>query len=600
MQAAVLDSRQTARHLAQLEQQPTAVLFMDVAESVRLMDADEAGVIARWLGFVNQLEAELAERSNGRIVKRMGDGLLLEFASVEGAIAAAFDACERIEAMNAGLSPEQRIQMRMGVHVGKVIRSAERDIYGKQVNLAARLMTLARAGQIVTSADVRDAVTDGVQAEFEDLGECYLKNLARPVRAFLVHPRGTSPQLVPMLVAEDLLPTVAVVPFTPKSDSAGQYALGEVFAEDIIGVLSRSSDLNVISRLSTSGFRFQDQPLDVVGKALNADFVLSGSYAGDVSKVALNVELAEVRSGRVIWSQKFRTETKILLEQDGALRDLAHGLHKAIVETEMRRAQTRPMPTLESYSILMGAVALMHRLSRRDFDYAGELLRHLIERVPNAPEPHAWMARWHVLKVQQGWTDSAEREATQALTRTRTALDIDPLNVAALVSEGFALTNLRHDLADAEDRYDHALEISPNDAAGRSLRGMLYGFRGEGKRAVRDTERALHLAPLDPHRFFYLAMAAGACLADENYPRTLELTRRSLRLNRMHTSTLRMKAVAEMRLGMVEEGRRTARRLLELQPGLTVAAWKQNAASAPYPVGEAFARTLKEVGIPEA
>ena len=599
MRTGLVPGQQPPSHVAEIAEDSTAVLFMDVAESVRLIEADEAGVIARWLAFVQSLEADLAARGSGRIVKRMGDGLLLEFPGVEDAIAAAFEASDRITRMNVGVDPDAQIQMRMGLHVGRVIRSAERDIYGKQVNLAARLMTLAHAGQIVTSADVRDAATDGLHADFEDLGECYMKHLAQPVRAFLVHPQGTSPQTVPMLVAEDLLPTIAVIPFAPKAPVDDQFALGEVFAEDIIGALSRSTDLHVISRLSAKHFQFQPHAPTAVGQTLNADFVLSGSYSGDAARVALNVELAEVRSGRVVWSERVRTGTEAFLEHDGTLRKLAHDIHDAIVANEMARAKSRPMPTLESYSILMGAVALMHRLSRRDFEYAGELLRYLIERVPNAPEPYAWMARWHVLKVQQGWTDMPERETNRALNRTRTALAIDPLNVPALVSEGFALTNLKHDLEVAEERYDHALELNPNEATARALRGMLYGFRGEGGKAVRDTERAMHLAPLDPNRFFFLAMAAGASLADGNYPRTLELTDQSLRLNRMHTSTLRMKAVVEMRLGQVKDARRTARRLLELQPNLTVSAWMKTSPSAPYPVGRAFAQTLKEAGIPE-
>ncbi|WP_074920789.1 adenylate/guanylate cyclase domain-containing protein [Sedimentitalea nanhaiensis] len=589
----------TARHLAQLAEVSTAVLFMDIVDSVRLIEADETGVVARWLSFVDELKADLQARTTGRIVKRMGDGLLLEFPSVEDAITTAFHILDRVSLMNTGLAPAAQIQMRMGMHVGKVIRSPERDIFGKQVNLAARLMTLARAGQIVTSADVRDAVTDGVHADFEDLGECYLKNLAHPVRAFLVHPQGTSLQTLPMLVAEDLLPTIAVIPFTPKSRSERQIALGEIIAEDIISALSRSTDLHVISRLSSAGFNFSAHSLKAVGQALSADFVLSGTYVGDDRNVTLNVELADVRSGRVIWSQDLTNKMAMLLGKDGALQSLAYDIHQAIVATEMHRAQSKPMPTLESYSILMGAVALMHRLSRRDFDYAGELLRHLIERVPNAPEPYAWMARWHVLKVQQGWADSVERETKRALDRTQTALRIDPLNVPALVSEGFALTNLKHDLEEALDRYDHALEINPNEPTGRSLRGMLHGFQGKGELAVRDTERAMHLAPLDPNRFFFLAMAAGASMANEDYSRALELTRQSLRLNRMHTSTLRMKAVAEMRLGREEEGRQTASKLLKLQPGLTVDSWKKGSPSARYPVGQHFAQSLKEAGIPE-
>ena len=147
--------------------------------------------------------------------------------------------------------------------------------------------------------------------------------------------------------------------------------------------------------------------------------------------------------------------------------------------------------------------------------------------------------------------------------------------------------------------YDIALSYSPNDSTGRLLRGTLHAFRGEGVEAMRDTERALHLTPLDPHRFFFYSLASSACIAGENYPRALELAQQSLRLNRTHTSTLRVKIVAQMRLGQEDGAHQTALELMRLQPRLTVSQWLATSPSADYDVGRKFADTLLKAGIPE-
>src|SRR3546814_2626097 len=157
------------------------------------------------------------------------------------------------------------------------------------------------------------------------------------------------------------------------------------------------------------------------------------------------------------------------------------------------------------------------------------------------------MAKWHVLRVQQGWSDDLARDAYLAQQCTRTALDADPANALALVMDGFVHTNLLKDLDVAEQRYDSALEHLPNDPLGRLLRGTLYAFRGQGAAAVRDTEHARLLTPLDPPRFFFDSLAASACIAAEDYARAPDLAQQSLPATRPPPSPLRVQAGAPTR-----------------------------------------------------
>lgn len=582
----------------ELTRELKTILFADVVDSVRLMQAHENRVIRQWLDFIRDLKTSTFVHHKAVLVNQSGDGLLLQVDHPAAAAHVAFEMMDLIRERNQGRPQSERIDLRIGINIGDIVSVPGQDIYGHEVNVAARLLSLANPGEIVATARVRDALSSELDAKFRDLGDCFLKNVSGTVRVFKMLPRDAVEPVSVILSEADLLPTVAVIPFFVSDPATDHYAAGEVLADNLISALSRSGNLNVISRLSTTAFRMRKAELSEIGAALAADYVVSGSYRGDERRIVLDLELAEVRTGFVLAAERIDEEfTAILRETEVTVR-LVEAINRNIIKRQVTKALSRPLPTLENYSLLMSATSLMHRLSPSDFKTAYSLLDSLIERAPRQPAPLAALARWHVLRVMQGWSDSAERDAALAKQCTQRALDLDPENVSALVAEGFVLTNLMRQLDEAERTYNLALDISPNDASGRLLRGTLYAFRGEGTAATNDTERAMHLTPLDPHRFFFLSLAASACIAAENYPRALELADQSLRMNRMHTSTLRVKTVAEQRLGMAEKARETTKRLLELQPNLTVGNWLRSAPSAGFPVGQAFAQTLKEAGIP--
>ncbi|MEO0977939.1 MAG: adenylate/guanylate cyclase domain-containing protein [Pseudomonadota bacterium] len=576
-----------------------AVLFADVVDSVRLFEVDEEGTVVRWVGFVDELERRLAASGQGRLVKRMGDGLLAEFDDAGYAARTALEIQASIEKVNENLDPDRRIELRIGLDIGEILHSADQDLYGQHVNTAARLSAASRAGQIVTSAAIRNELASDPDAEFEDIGELHLKNLPRPVSAYVLRNRDEAHSVTPKIAAKDLQPTIAVLPLVCPSVSQETMVWSNLITEDLVGALAKSPALSVISNLSTASFRAKALELEDIRTKLSADFIVTGSFRQSTDQTILDLELIETRTGLVVLSERLEFETSELLQRNTIFSDLANRMHGALLNREMKRALSAPLPTLEGYAILFGAIALMNRLSLQDFELARELLDGLIERVPNAPAALAWKARWHVLKVQQGWADDPGLEAKLALDCTERALDIDPLNSAALVAEGFVRNNLLHDLDEAEELFDSALELTPNDATGRALRAGLYTFRGEGAKAAQDAEYALHLAPLDPNRFFFQAMAAGASLANNDNARALELAASSLRLNRSHTSTLRVKAVAEWRLGKHEEARKTLAKLLKKQPNFSISWWRKSSPAADFEMGRAFARSLKELGVPD-
>ncbi len=575
------------------------VLFVDVVESVRLMEDNESDMVRRWRQIVGVVEHDILPLHQGRLVKSMGDGLMLEFPSVQPALRAAFAIQHVCANANTDLPPKEHMLLRMGAHVGQLIAD-QHDIYGRGVNLAARLTTLAGPGEIVVSADIRDQLIPMLDADIEDLGSCYLKHVHEPVRAYRVGPPGPRPVIEPgSATVPDLRPTVAVIPFSARGGEPEHLVLGEVLADEIIATLSRTAEMNVISRLSTTVFRGRDASLGEVSAYLNATYVLSGAYRVAGNKFKLTAELAEAKSGTVVWSESLDGNVAgIVNGKDGLIDQVVSGVSAAVMARELERAQSKPLPTLESYTLLMGAIALMHRLSSEDFSRARQMLQALTERAPRQAIPWAWMAKWYVLRVQQGWSDNLEVDARLAMDCTRRALDADPRCSLALVIDGLVNTNLTKKLDVAQQRYELALRANPNDSLAWLLKGTLHAFKGEGKPAVEGTQRALRLSPLDPLRYYYDSLAATAAMSAGQHERAIRLADRSLRANRTHTSTFRAKAISQWQLGRHEDARKTVGELLRLEPTLTVAKWLERSPTNGYETGKIWSRALLGAGVP--
>ena len=575
------------------------MLLVDIVESVRLIEQDEEKAIARWLALVENIKTRVLPEYSGRLVKTLGDGMLLDFDDVRLAMSAAFAIQGASNLENVGYPPEQQIVLRMGMEVSDVILVEPHDLLGRGVNIAARLMNLAEPGEIVISQHVRDRLTSTLDAEIEDLGDCFLRHVKEPVRAYRVGPPGRHPLIKTKISLEDLAPTIAVIPFAPRRMPDDHHVIGELLAEEIIRALSRSRDLNVISRLSTTAFRGRDATLEEIGSRLHADYVLSGAYSSDEQHITLDAELAETKSGRILWSEHIRGRISALLIGEQELIDrLVASTCAAVMMRELQRSRTQPLPTLKAYTLLMGAISLMHRLSPRDFEELRRLLQALIERGARQPIALAWLANWYVLRVQQGWSEDQPRDARLALECTKRALDADPDCSLAFAIDGFVHTNLLKKLDIAKDCYERAIAANPSNSLAWLLKGTLHAFMSEGRQAFDHTQRALKLSPLDPHHYFYDSLAATACIAARKYQRALELAQRSLRANRKHTSTLRALTVAQWNLGLHDEARATVLELINLEPSFTVSGWLERHPAAPYPIGRETAEVLRRAGAP--
>jgi adenylate cyclase len=580
------------------------LLVVDVVESVRIMEAHEDAAVRRWQALVSQVASEVLPRFNGRLLKSIGDGLMLEFSAPRQAVHAALAIQQLSMAASAGVPPEERLHLRAGVHTASYVKD-DLDIYGSDVNLAVRLTTLAGPGEVITSAPVRDQLTPVLDGDIEDLGDCYVKHLVKPVRAYRVGPAGNAPIIEPGSARPlDLRPTIAVIPFAARGAEPGHDLIGEAVADELIAALSKTSELHVISRLSTTVFRDRvgqdSEALDDIRAHLKPSYILSGRCTVIGQNISLFVELAEASGNRIVWAESLKgTVAGLFNPQDDMLSKVVSAVSSAVMKHELQRAQNHALPTLEGYTLLMAAVAMMHRTDYHDFDKARQMLEHLIERSKRHPVPYAWLAKWHVLKVHQGWTTDTDVAAKLASEYTQKALDIEPGNSMALAVDGFISTNLKSDFDIGLRQYEQALSNNPNESMAWLLKGVLHAFKGNGEQALGDSERALKLSPLDPIKYFYDSLAATAAVSAGEYAKAIQLGKRSLRANRTHTSTYRALAIAQQLNGEHEAAQKTVNDLLLLEPGYSVDRFLQKSPARHYAVGKVYASALLAAGLPQ-
>ena len=294
-----------------------AILAADVVGYSQLMGVDEEGTLAALKAIRRELADPKIKEHRGRIVKTTGDGLLLEFASVVDAVRCAVEVQREMAERNADVLPDRRIELRMGINLGDIIKNG-RDIYGDGVNIAARLEALAEPGGICVSRVVRDQVRDKLAFSFEDMGEQQVKNIARPVRVHRIvigeeagpsePPAETSTK--PPLALPDK-PSIAVLPFQNMSGDPEQEYFVDGMVEEIITALSRIHWLFVIAR--NSSFTYKGRAVDVkqVGRELGVRYVLEGSVRKGGNRVRITAQLIEAEAGTHLWADASTARSKM-------------------------------------------------------------------------------------------------------------------------------------------------------------------------------------------------------------------------------------------------------------------------------------------------
>jgi TolB-like protein/class 3 adenylate cyclase len=580
--------------------QRRAVLAVDVVDAVAMMERDEERTVKNWQAYLARATSDTIPIHGGRSFSRIVEhGFVAEFPDSRQTVACAFALLELLAKFNAE-AKSQPLRIRIGIHVADILVE-DFNIAGDGVNVAFGLAELGNPGEIIVSVQVRDQLTSDVDGALEDIGEQRLRNRERSVRAFRVWSPIASVRLVTRSGKKTHgRPSVAVIPFCVQSSDPQLEFLGDGLADETIGSLSRVADFFVVSRLSSMAFRRTSRSLRNVGEMLGVQYILSGSIHTLPGHTVLVAELADASSEQVLWSERFSLDTiNVLAVQQELAHRVVGSVAPLVRSSELRRAGLTNLSQLDAYGLTLRGIDLMHRLSAEDFLCAKDLLETAISRDPTSPSPHAWLAKWHILRIAIGASDDPLRDREAATTSARRALDCDSNDALALAVDGHAAGWARHDLNTAEARLSQALASNPNEPLAWLWKGIVDAWRGRGTEAVESTDRALSLSPLDPMIHYFNSLASAANLTAARYECAIAFAQQSLRGNRLHTPSLRSLATAQVLVGRISEARETIRELLTIEPNLTVSGFRARYPGRESPQFEVFAAALHTAGLPK-
>jgi adenylate cyclase len=585
--------------LPELTRARRAIVVVDVVESVRLMQEDEAGFIDRWRRFVHEVRTEVLPQHSGALIKSLGDGLLLAFDHAHDAARASFVLHDRVAAQNAANDVRLAIWLRAGIHTAEVVMDAL-DVYGVGVNLAARLAAMAKVGETMVSIDVRDQLTDGLDLRACDMGECYLKHIDQPVRAFVLRP-VSSKAILPR--SAPLLPRLTVLPVRllgeHQSDELGIESLARVLTDDLVSTLSSCPHWQVMSRLSTAALHHVAHTPTIVQGRLDTDFWVWGELSAHNGRLRLCLRATESRSGALLWECVQTGPCKDLAAThiDVVMRAAA-ALGERLLARQLSLSQSIALPNLPNYSLLLGAISLLHRLGGDDIERAKALLTHLAQRNPRAPEAQVWMAKWLFLQVAQRRTDDAAATVRQADEHLSRALDADPKHAMALALTGHLRIYAKADPDNAVSLLRQAAEVGPNESLAWLFLSNALAATGAADEAVVAVDRACALSPLDPLGYYYDVFAASAYSAAGQHAQALALAERSVERNALHLSSWVQLIIEQVLNNQVDDARRTAEHYLALRPNASVQRFSQTHTARGTALADRDARALIEAGLP--
>ena len=500
-----------------------AILVADVVGYSRLAGADEERTLARLRGLRSDLVDPAIAAHHGRIVKRTGDGSIIEFRSVVDAVRCAIEVQIGLVERNAGVPADRCIEFRVGIHLGDVVEEADGDLMGDGINVAARLEGVCEPGAICLSEDAYRQVRDRMNETFVDLGDKQLKNIARPVRAYrlTVDPSAAllergSPEGSPRLALPDK-PSIAVLPFQNMSGDPEQDYFADGMVEDIVTGLSRIKWLFVIAR--NSSFVYKGKAVDVrqVGRELGVRYVLEGGVRKAGNRLRVTAQLVEAETGAHLWADKFDGELKDVFELQDQITDKVVGVvEPSLRKSEIERSRRKRPESLDAYDLYLRALPHVTRISTATAPIAIELLLEALKLEPNYAAAHAYLAWAYQIRFAHAG-GFVEAEKIAGLTHARAAIANDVDDATALAVGAMVICLLGKDAAAALNAIERALSSNPSSAIAYFFGAELYAWGGDPVTGTSYAHRAMRLSPFDPLTYIAQLGLAIATLDQGRY-----------------------------------------------------------------------------------
>ena len=576
-----------------------AVVAADVAGYSRLMHVDEDDTHARMMRTDVQIVRPQISAHHGRIVKNTGDGFLAVFENVDDALQCVIELQNTLNTEGEKEPLSRRISFRMGINVADVIVE-EHDIFGDGVNIAARLQTYAQPGGIVVTDLVARHVQGTKEMELHDLGDLPLRNIGRSVRAFSLREIGKkSPALTGVISNFEGRPSIVVLPFEERPSRSGEEYFAEGIVDDVIHALSGLKELFVISRGSTLGYLGRAFDVRDIGRELGVRYVMHGNVRREKNDIQIRAELCNAETGAIVYTDQYSGEITDLFNLQRRIADrIVTTLAPQVRERERLRAMRKRPENMSAYDLVLQALSPLFHMDYESFSLARGLLQSAISHDPHYGLAYSYIAYWHLLRVGQGWSTDIVADAQGAARAASTAIELDENDALALAIYGHVHSYLKKDYDTAVELQDRAIEAGPNCAMAWTLSSVTRGLIGQGQTAVVRAERGLELSPRGPHVVYHEAILSQAHYTNGNFDEAVAVGRRAAKRNERFTSNVRCLIAALVATGQEEEARRMAKRLLELDPGMSLATFAKRT-PLQGEMRDTFVERLRAAGLPD-
>jgi TolB-like protein/class 3 adenylate cyclase len=550
-----------------------AILVADVVGYSRLAGADEDRTLSRLRGLRSDLIDPAIAAHHGRVVKRTGDGILIEFRSVVEAVRCAVEVQHGMIERNAGVPVDRRIVFRIGIHLGDVVEESDGDLMGDGVNIAARLEGIAEPGAIFLSEDAYRQVKTRLDLAVTDLGPTHLKNIAEPIRVYSLEvgkPARSKP--VPVPAPEKSAPprlSMVVLPFANMGGGAEQEHFVDGVTESLTTDLSRIRGSFVIGRNTAFTYKGKAVDLKQIGRELNVRYVLEGSVQRGGNRTRVNVQLIDAENGHHLWAERFDKPLADLFDmQDEIVARLANALNTELVTAEARRAERTPNP--DSMDLYFQGLALLNKGLTRDTTAEA---RSFFDRAL-AADPHNVDALYGSGRVDVGEGEAnlvsdAMAAFAAAEAKFSKVLSLVPDHARVHLSLGYVKI-LTKRVAEGIAGCEHALALDRNLASAHSAIGLGKIYVGRAEETEAHILERLRLSPRDTGVSGAMHTAGYAKNHLGEWEQAVAWFRRSIEANRNHPHAHFQLAIALARLGRLDEARSAVKAGLALNPAFSI------------------------------
>jgi adenylate cyclase len=616
-----------------------AILVADIVGYSRLAGADEDRTLARLRALRSDLIDPAIAAHRGRVVKRTGDGSLVEFRSVVDALRCAVEIQNGMVERNAGVHLDRRIEFRVGIHLGDVVEEADGDLMGDGVNIAARLESICEPGAICLSEHTYWQVKGRLDLAVNDLGPKELKNIAEPVRVYSLQvgvqapakptKGATSKHRLAMLLtgiiafigigagvgyflsvnraatvvstatgpAKAARLSIVVLPFTNLSNDPSQEYFADGVTENLTTELSRIRNSFVIARNTAFSFKGKNVDARDIGRQLGVRYVLEGSVQRDQNRVRVNAQLIDAGSGAHLWADRFEEDVADLFKlQDEVVARLANSLGYELVRTEAEKDARSKSP--DAVDLAMRGWALVwqeqqQQRTRENNNAAKALFEQALKIDPNETDALAGDAYAYMLEYTRGWATAGTDYEAKILGQADRAIALAPDNMWAHNTKSLYLSSSRR-ANEGLSAADAGLAIKPDDPPLRRARGAAELVLGRYEQAISDVQQAMRLSPRDPRIGLWLVTLGDAELGLGHFDAAIDEYKKAIDAGWRAYQSYRGLAAAYALDGRMEEATSALAEARRLNPELTLKSQQTHSVNIP-PLLEG----LRKAGLPE-